>query len=147
MARKELIHAFETSPWAGAHCKVPAKLVTVSIIQEHFQNAKWTRFCDPVSMALNELLNDGACADVFWNSDSFGPRYYGDEARIGFHIEDHPVESHYYVPLPRRTADVMWKLRRDGFIYPFSMKASIPVAALADHIRTNDYATVTRQEA
>ena len=131
---------FEASPWRASSARaVPAKRVTVEISREDIKEATWSRFNNPVSIALQEHLAQNTCADLFWNSDGFTPRYPDDDARIGIHQEVlHPQtgrlerEEHYHLPLPRRATRAMWLLRKDG-IDTFStirMAVDLPTACL-----------------
>ena len=131
---------YETSPWSGSDSDtVPSRRITVHVSTEDVQQAFWARFQDPVSIALRRHLGDHACADVFWNSDSFGPRYPDDEARITINHESYDPatgtflnESQHCVPLPIRATRAMWRLRSKGIehFHPFSMRIDVPEAAL-----------------
>ena len=130
---------FETSPWSpGEKVGAPARTVSVEITRDHVQEARWSRFQNPVSIALRGHLQENACAQVFWNSDSFAPGGPGDEARIGIYVADTDPESgrtkeaEYHLPLPRRTARAMWKIRSQGIssFQPMSMRVTLPVQAM-----------------
>ena len=130
---------FETSPWRGwEKIQAPAKTILVEITQEHVSRGIWRRFQDPVSLALQEHLKENASAQVFWNSDSFSPRYYGDDARIGIYVENHDPESgettenEYHLPLPRRAEREMWKLRSRNIetFQTLRMRVTLPAEAL-----------------
>ena len=130
---------FETSPWSGNAIATPARHIRVRVTREHVDEAFWRRFKDPVSIALKEHLHENALPDVFWNSDSFAPRYAGDEARVGIYTEGRDAqtgriwEAEYHLPLPRRAAQAMWKLRNQGIeaFRPFTTILAIPASALA----------------
>ena len=141
---------FETSPWSPRETiEVPARTIRVQVTQEHVGQALWTRFQNPVSIALRDHLQENACAQVFWNSDSFGPQDSGDDARIGIYIENtHPengrpgskyplhgqtTEDQYHLPLPRRATQAMWKIRSQGdsTFKPFTTILTLPAHALA----------------
>ena len=141
---------FEESPWRATTARTaPARRVTVEVTRAHVESARWRRFQDPVSLAVHDHLADHACAEVFWNSDSFGPRHAQDDARIGIHVEtqdqDGTVngEEHYYTPLPRRTARAMWKLSQEGIdtFRTFRTAVQLPLAALG----TDPPSRLTRQ--
>ena len=124
---------FAIKPWGPLHeNKILSKYITVAITNEHIDKSVWRRFMDPVSIALNEYLNDYSCADVFWNSDGFAPYDAQDDAYIGFHIENPTNEYSYYTPLPLRATKAMWKLRKNGQnnFDQFKMRVPIPLLAL-----------------
>ena len=131
---------FESTPWSSDLTpKVPVSRILLEINAEHVSAAIWKRYQDPISLALRTHLCSHACATVFWNSDSFAPRYPDDEARIGIHLEVHDPETgrfdrelHYWLPLPRRAARAMWKLRCQGAQYftPFRTILHLPKNAL-----------------
>ena len=131
---------YEESPWDPTTIQALAKRFLIHVSRQHVEEGRWTRFADPVSLALQVHLSDRSCAEVFWNSDGFGPRYPGDDARIGIHhevsdpdTETFVTENHYHLPLPRRATQAMWKLRRHGIhsFQPFTMAVYIPQEALA----------------
>lgn len=130
---------FEPSPWSpGERITAPARNVRIQVTREHLEKALWRRFHDPVSIALKEHLQENACAQVFWNSDSFAPQYPGDEARVGIYVESRDprtgrsTEQEYHLPLPQRAAQAMWRLRSQGpqAFRPFTTNLTIPVQAL-----------------
>ncbi len=132
---------FETSPWSpGERIAAPARTIKVEITQDHLEEARWRQFQDPVSIALREHLQENACAQVFWNSDSFAPQDSRDEARIGIYIENkdpengQSTEDQYHLPLPRRATRAMWKIRSQGAsaFKPFTTHVTLPAQALAD---------------
>ena len=131
---------FETSPWSpGERIEVPARTIRVQVTHEHVERALWRRFQDPVSIALREHLQENACAQVFWNSDSFAPQDSRDDARIGIYIEKtnpengQTTEDQYHLPLPRRATQAMWKIRSQGHstFKPFTTILTLPAHALA----------------
>ena len=131
---------FEAKPWvASSEGEAPAQAIAIDVTQEHVDNGYWVQFRDPVSLAIKEKLGECACAEVFWNSDSFGPRYASDDARIGIHVEilnDYGRcigERHYWMPLPRKATRAMWKLRSEGIetFEPFTMQLNLPADAVA----------------
>ena len=131
---------FESSPWSSDLTpEVPVSRIRLEINAEHVSAATWSRYEDPVSLALRTHLSPHACACVFWNSDGFAPRYSDDEARIGIHLEVQDPETgqfdrelHYWLPLPQRAAQAMWKLRYQGAQYftPFRTTLHLPKNAL-----------------
>lgn len=133
---------YEDSPWdpAGFH-QAPARRVTVHVAQTDAEGAAWTRFDDPISRAIQRHLSEHACADVFWNSDSFGPRHPTDDARITIHQDCYDPDNGLLVnefshslPLPTRAARAMWRLRTLGIAQfrPFNMRIDLPLEALAN---------------
>ncbi len=145
------VFSFEKSPWNHRTTRSPGQRLLVHVSREHIQQARWSRFLDPISLALRQHLSHHACADLFWNSDGFGPRHPGDEARTGIHHEIHDQatgdfieELHYHLPLPHRAARTMWRLRQQGIetFRPFNMSIHLPQAAPArnsqDHHQQRD---------
>ena len=137
---KSATTAFEASPWApGERIDAPARTLRVQVTREHVEEARWRRFQDPISIALKEHLQENACAQVFWNSDSFAPLYPRDDARVGIYIESkdpqtgRTAEQEYHLPLPQRAARAMWKIRSQGAqaFRPFTTILTIPAPALA----------------
>lgn len=136
-ARPKQSAIFEKSPWSTKHDHpVPAKTVTVQVTKEHVGQAYWRQYCDPISVAMTEILKEDACVQVFWNSDSFAPRYH-DDARIGIYMESQDEEGNYsdtryWLPLPTRAARSTWKLRSKGIEEwePLTFKFKLPAAAL-----------------
>lgn len=123
---------FKESPWSTSPpIEIPSKYLIVDVTADHVAQSIWTRFMDPVSIALKEKLNDCACADTFWNSDSFSPSHTNDDAYIGIHVEASDKEYSYYVPLPTRATKAMWKLRTQGCHTFKSFKIRIPVPLIA----------------
>ena len=131
---------FEASPWSPAErIEAPARTIRVQITRQHVEEARWRRFQDPISIALRDHLQENACAQVFWNSDSFAPKDSGDDARIGIYIENRDpengrtTEEQYHLPLPRRATQAMWKLRNQGdaTFTPFKTILTLPAKALA----------------
>ena len=49
----------------------PARRVRTVITREHVDRAHWSRFQDPVSLALRELLNEDTCVYTFWQRVPF----------------------------------------------------------------------------
>lgn len=133
--------AFLTEPWSPRPPALfPARTVNVAVTKEHVEQGYWRRFRDPVSLAIREILAENACADLFWNSDSFAPRYHDDDAMIGIFVEvppDEPsgrcVEYAMHLPLPVRATRAMWRLRCQGIdtFRDFTMRLQLPVMALA----------------
>ena len=124
---------FETSPWGQYYeNETLCKYITIEITDEHVNKSMWRRFEDPISVALNEHVNNNTCVDVFWNSDGFAPYDTNDEARIGFHIEHTDGEYSYYTPLSSRAAKAMYKLRKEGrgTFKPFKTRIAVPITAL-----------------
>ena len=131
---------FESHHWNPASARpVPARRVTINISLEHVQEATWTRFRNPVSLALDPYLNEHACTDLFWNSDGFRPRYPEDDARIGIYQEvqnpetgAYDQEAEYYIPLPRRATRALWNLSREGIeaFRPINMAIDLPLTVL-----------------
>ncbi len=126
------IAKFEESPWSVLPpIEIHAKYLSVDVTTEHIAQSKWTRFMDPVSIALKEKLNDYSCVDIFWNSDSFSPSHANDDAYIGIHTETSDKEHSYYVRLPTRSTKAMWKLRTQGERTFKSFKIRIPIPLIA----------------
>ena len=130
---------FETRPWSpGTHVRAPARSIIVEVTREHVNQAYWARFRDPISIALRDHLHPDASSDVFWNSDSFGPRYHDDDARISIYVEQtdpdtgRTTDARYHLPLPTRATRAMWKLRKQGVdtFQTLRMRVRIPTAAL-----------------
>ena len=138
MNPKEREQSFETEPWSRTRHAAPARNLTVTVTRDHVERAYWTKFMDPVSLAMKEALNEHACAETFWNSDGFQPRYPGDAARLGIHLESlepetgRMQEKSYWIPLPRRAASAMRKLSREGIVsfQEFRMRIWAPAQAL-----------------
>ena len=143
MKMKTVETTFESSPWSSQEPVVaPAVGVTVRIADEHLRQAGWSQYRDPVSLAINEILNEDALAQVFWNSDSWIPRYPEDDARIGVYVWHEQGRREYWQPLPTRATrflhqmarhDVLWKLRTgrvEEWPEEVSMRVKLPVAAL-----------------
>ena len=121
------------TPW-DVH-EVPAKQITVTITKEIVDEARWSRFQDPVSLAIRPLLNEQSCVQTFWNSDSWSPQGAHDDAKIGIHVEDRGQgELSHWLTLPRRATSAMWKLRSRGIeeFEPVTMKLTLPASALRD---------------
>ena len=132
---KTTARTFETSPWSGDSIQTEATRVDVAITGNHVSRARWARHADPVSLAVNEILRDGACADLFWNSDGFHPRGHDDDARLGVHVEDPQAEGgevHYWQPLPRRAERALKKLYVNGTegFRPVTIRLYLPARAL-----------------
>ena len=133
---KDKTPIFESDAWMprDAH-EAPARQVTVTITEEIVDQARWSRFYDPVSLAIEPLLNEHSCVETFWNSDSWAPRGAYDDARIGIHVEidGHDPLSHW-LPLSRKATQAMWKLRSKGLEHftPVAMRLTLPVSALRD---------------
>lgn len=133
--------AFESSPWRSWEMtpEVPVRRILVHVSREHVEEATWSLYWNPIAIALKPHLAERACASMFWNSDSFGPRYSDDDARVGVHQEiydpdtGHFIEElHYWLPLPRRATKAMWKLRCQGIdsFTPFNVALTLPTATL-----------------
>ena len=131
---------FETSAWkTWDTVQAWARQVEVTITREVVDRARWRQFMDPVSLALDQVLQKHACAQVLWNSDGFRPRYAGDDGRIGIHVEiqdDSGLtirEESYWTPLPQRAARAMRKLAREGAeeFESLTMRLKLPTVALA----------------
>ena len=129
---------FEESPWSGDTLEAECRNVTLKVTNEHLDQGRWSRFLDPVSLAVSETLGEHACAELFWNSDSFRPNGSDDEARLGIHVEIRNPdtgawrEDSFWQPLPRRAEAVMKRLGQQGIsgFQPFSMRIPVPVCAL-----------------
>lgn len=132
--------AFHRSAWSSDLTpEVPVKKVKISLTAEHVQAATWSLYNNPVSVAIRPHLSENAAVSMIWNSDSYGPRHAGDEAQIGIHIEAHDPETgrfieerDYYLKLPKRAQQALWKLRCQGlhFFQPITMTLELPAAAL-----------------
>ena len=135
---KPSARTFEESPWSGDTVEADCRNVTLKVTNEHLDQGRWSRFVDPVSLAVSEALGENACAELFWNSDSFRPNGSDDEARLGIHVEIHDPdtgswrEDSFWQPLPRRAEAVMKRLGQQGIsgFQPFSMRIPVPVSAL-----------------
>ena len=131
-------YVFESSGWQNDHNPAPVKYLTVTVTQEHIKKGAWRRFSDPVCLAINEQMADKACATIFWNSDSWYPRYPGDDARLGFSVEAPCPETgmtreySYWLPLNRRAENFLKKLYWQGedAAQGFSFRIPVPLIAL-----------------
>lgn len=135
--------SFEKDPWTSKlRLDVPVKRMLIPVTVDHVNKARWIRFWDPVSVAIQDYLCEHACAEVFWNSDGFRPRYASDDARIGIHYERRRIEpdklvyesKNYWIPLPRRATTAMWKLVNgtiDDF-EKFTMALDLPTLVLKE---------------
>ena len=132
---------FESSPWSSREItpEVPVRRILAHVSREHVEEATWSLYRNPISIALTPHLAERACASMFWNSDSYSPRYPEDDARVGVHLEiydpetGHFVEEHsYWLPLPRRATRAMWKLCCEGIytFQPFNVALTLPTATL-----------------
>ena len=132
--------AFLTEPWSPhPPVMIPARTVNVTVTRQHVEQGYWSRFRDPVSLAIREILAENACVDLYWNSDSFAPRHHDDDAMIGIFVEvppDEPggrcVEHAMHLPLPVRATKAMWRLRCLGIdtFRDFNMRLWLPAMAL-----------------
>ena len=131
---------FERSAWqAWDTVHTPARQVDITITKEHVDRALWGRFHDPVSLAVEPVLQKNACVQVFWNSDSYRPLHAQDDARLGVSVEIQDDTGHttreesYWVPLPRRATRAMLALARRGpdNFTPVTMRVKLPTIALA----------------
>ena len=128
------LRSFEPKPWTRDRTDpVPISRIKIPLTAEHIEEATWSLYHNPVSVALRPHLNEHTVASLFWNSDSFGPRYFDDDARIGIHIENADGESNYWLPLPVRATRAMWLLRSRGLpeFRPLTISLDLPTAALA----------------
>ena len=128
------LRSFEPEPWTRDRTdEVPITRVRVPLTVDHIEQATWSLYHNPVSVALAPHLNEHTIASMFWNSDSFAPRYHDDDARLGIHIEHEDQESSYWLPLPVRATRAMWRLRSRGLpaFQPLTISLDLPTAALA----------------
>ena len=128
--------AFEPTPWSPSRTEaVPVTRARVPLTPKDIEEATWSLYRNPVSIAIKRLLNDRSCAAMFWNSDAPAPQHASDDARVGIHVETATGESSFWLPLPVRATRAMWRLRQGGIaaFMPLTMALDLPVMALPDN--------------
>ena len=107
---------FEASRQPPTEQLVEMRRIRAVITPEHAAQAYWSRFRDPVALALRELLQPNANVCVFWQSDGWRPRAPDDEADILTAMEildqqgNYTGELTFQTRLPRRAERAMRRL-------------------------------------
>ena len=126
---------FETESWGPETIELPALSITLDLLEPEPEGNPLRRFHDPLSRALREICNENTCAEVFWNSDSFVPRYPSDDARFGIFIEIYEdgkfqKEMQCWQPLPRSADQAMKRIANHQPWQPTRTRIKIPLLAL-----------------
>ena len=129
---------FEPSGQPPTEQLVAVQRIHAVVTPEHAAQAYWSRFQDPVALALRELLQPNASVCVFWQSDGWRPRWPNDEAYILTAMEIHDSQGNfageltYQTRLPRRAERAMRRLAgvSAGRFEPTPISIDLPVAML-----------------